>query len=647
MTRPEKVVLFACALIILIHAVASFFPEERLWGINQLAYVSFIPRWIIIILAFLILIPKVNKTFYDIFAVFLRLVEKNLKRINRYYKYAFFSLGSIIPLWVFKAETYLLGDGHLRGREILAGTKFSVTEPLDFYLHALFYRLLKLDAYQTYTLLSCLAGALFVFLALCLSYLLGKESKEKVLAFVILVSMGSVQLFFGYIESYSLVYAGIMAYFLLSFLYFRGKCGLFFPSLALLFSISLHLSAVYLLPSLIYLHLVNSQREKKQFSFWKILNLVFILLLVVTGLVILSHKNPDPASLTSYLIPLVGNESDPYSLFSFAHLIDIINEQLLLSPAGIILLAVVIFFTRKINFKDKLVRFFLVATLFSLMFAFIMDPKLGYARDWDLFSSTGLGYTLLGIYLGFNYFRHARVKKLNYIILALTSTAFFSTLPWIYVNAQEDKAVERFKALLDVDVERSGYGHEILAYYYQDQELPNQEMEEWKKALSVVNNERYMINLGNSYLKLGRYQEAIALFKRAIQLNPNSAKSYYNLGMALEHIGKNEEAKKQYQMAINKDPHLLDAYINLGALLGEMGDYQEALKVLKSAIRIAPDYFPAYYNIAIAYSRMGKPKEGIALLRAYSERNPEDYQRMQQLFRKMKGPVPFEKDSRK
>ena len=635
MTRAEKVVLLACAVVISIHAVASFFPKERLWGVNQLAYVSFVPRWIIIISAFLILVPRVNGVVYDVLAGFFSLAERSLKRINRHYGYIFLSLGSILLFWFFRAKTYLLGDGQLRGAEIVAGRKFSVTEPLDFYLHALVYRFLKLDEYLVYSLISCLAGALFVFLVLLLSHPLGKESKERVFAFVILVSMGSVQLFFGYIESYSLVYAGMIAYFLLSFLYLKGRCGLFFPSLALLTSISLHLSAVYLLPSLIYLHLANSPKEKKQFSFKKILNVSFIVLLVGVGLIILSDKNPHPASVTTYLMPLTGNESASYSLFSGAHLVDVINEQLLLSPAGIVLFTIVIIFSGKINFKDQVVTFFMIVTLFSFMFAFLTDPELGYARDWDLFSSTGLGYTLLGIYLGIIYFRQAKFKRLNYIVLALAFTSLFSTLPWIYVNAQEDKAVQRFKTLLDADVERSGYGHEILGRYYRDRGLARKEMEEWKKALSMAENARYAGNLGRSYWILGRYQEAAAMFEKTIQLNPRSAKNHYNLAIVLVQLGKQEEAKKHYQMAIDKDPNFLEAYTGLGALLGEMADYEQALKVLKSGIQVNPDYFPLYYNIAIAYSRIGKPEDGIALLRAYLERNPKDYQKAQRLLKKM------------
>jgi tetratricopeptide (TPR) repeat protein len=635
MTKLEKVVLYACAFVILIHAIASFFPKERLWGINHLAYFSFIPRCIAIVLAFLILVPKVNKIFYDLFAGLFNLAEKNLKGINRYYKYIFFSLVSTGLFWVFKAQAHLLGDGTIRGNEIVAETKLSITEPLDFYLHALAYGLLKLDVYQTYAWISCIAGAFFVFLALCLSHLLGKENKEKLFAFMLLVSMGSVQLFFGYVESYTLVYIAMMAYFLFSLWFLEGKCSPFFPSLALLFSISLHLSALYLLPSLIYLCIAKSKGKEKTYNFKSIFSAILTLLLVGVGFFLLNTKNPNKAGPGYYFISLFGSSKDPCSLFSFAHLVDIINEQLLLSPIGIILWVIVIFVARKVNFKDQVVTFFSIVTLFSFMFAFLMDPKLGYARDWDLFSSTGLGYTLLGIYLGLGYFRQAKIKKLNYVVMAMTFTAFFSTLPWIYVNAREDKGVERFKALLDLDVKRSGYGHEILAIYYRDRGLVNEEMEEWKKGVSAVENERYLVNLGICYEKLGRYQEAIPLFKKAIQLNPGSANAYNNLGAALVHLGEYEEAVKQYQLSIKLDPYYFKAYCNLGGLLAKMGHYPEALEALKSTIQINPDYFEAYQNLASTYQRMGKLEEIIPLLQAYLKRNPKDYQRVQQLLKKM------------
>ena len=636
MTRLEKVVLFACASVILIHAVASFFPKERLWGVNHLAYFSFVPRWIMIILASLVLVPKVNTILYDAFASFFDLVDRNLRGIKRSYKYLVLSLGSMVLFWVFRARTYLLGDGHLRGRELVEGATFSASEPLDFYLHALAYRFLKLDAYQIYALISCLAGAVFVFSALWISHRMGKENRERVLVFLALVSMGSIQLSFGYKESYSLVYAAVMVYFLLSFLYLKDKGSLLLASLALLASISLHLSAVYLLPSLIYLYLVDPQAETKPFSFGRMSRLVFLLSLLGAGFIFLTAGGRGPGSIASHLIPLVGNESNAYSAFSGSHLMDMVNEQLLLSPAGVILWIVVIFCVRKISLKDRVTTFFVIVIALSLAFAFLMNPELGYARDWDLFSSTGLGYTLLGSYLVLNYLRESKIRRLNYVLLAVTSAALLSTLPWIYLNAQENKSVERFKVLLDLDAKGAGYGHEILGYHYRERGLTNEETEEWEKALAAAKVERYAASLGIGYLQSGRYRESAAAFRRAIQLNPYSAQNYNNLGIALFNDGQYDEAKKQYETSIQMDSGFWMAHQNLGVLYNAVGQYDKALEAIKKAIQIYPGDFKMYLVLASVYNNMGKPKEIIPFLEDYLKRKPQDHERVQKFLEEMK-----------
>ncbi|MCK4386021.1 MAG: hypothetical protein KAW52_07130, partial [candidate division Zixibacteria bacterium] len=191
MRKLEKIIFLTCLFLVLIHAVASFFPKERLWGLNLLHYVPFFFRWLLIGFGLLILIPPVNRFIADGLAKLLALAEISLKRINKYYKYALISLASFFPFWMFKIKTYLLGDGNLRAAEILEGWKFSATEPLDFYLHAFLSSLLKLNPFTTYAILSCLAGVLFIFLILLLSNLKGDEGQEKLLVFSVLATMGA------------------------------------------------------------------------------------------------------------------------------------------------------------------------------------------------------------------------------------------------------------------------------------------------------------------------------------------------------------------------------------------------------------------------------------------------------------------------
>ena len=104
----------------------------------------------------------------------------------------------------------------------------------------------------------------------------------------------------------------------------------------------------------------------------------------------------------------------------------------------------------------------------SFAFALLVDPKLGYARDWDLFAFTGLGVTFLGLYLMLNFLRtlhktvQGRKEKvmelnhepygvwLNRMTVILFVTSLVSTLPWILVNASEGKAIARFENLLKI-----------------------------------------------------------------------------------------------------------------------------------------------------------------------------------------------------
>jgi len=53
--------------------------------------------------------------------------------------------------------------------------------------------------------------------------------------------------------------------------------------------------------------------------------------------------------------------------------------------------------------------------------------------------------------------------------------------------------------------------------------------------------------LGNAYLELGRFDEAIAEYERILKLNPNYPLAQYHLAQAYERKGQNEEARRHYE----------------------------------------------------------------------------------------------------
>jgi tetratricopeptide (TPR) repeat protein len=96
-------------------------------------------------------------------------------------------------------------------------------------------------------------------------------------------------------------------------------------------------------------------------------------------------------------------------------------------------------------------------------------------------------------------------------------------------------------------------------------------------------------DLGGEYLIEGRLPEAIAEFRKAAKLEPGVALTHFNLGNALDQYGQIPEAIAQYEWAIAIQPDYVVAHINLGVLYGRTGRLDEAIVQFQAALRVQPD----------------------------------------------------------
>ena len=71
-------------------------------------------------------------------------------------------------------------------------------------------------------------------------------------------------------------------------------------------------------------------------------------------------------------------------------------------------------------------------------------------------------------------------------------------------------------------------------------------------------------NLGNALADQGKLVEAVASYRRAIELRPDLAEAHANLGIALRNQGKPDEATACHQRAIELKPDYAEPYNNLG-----------------------------------------------------------------------------------
>ena len=104
---------------------------------------------------------------------------------------------------------------------------------------------------------------------------------------------------------------------------------------------------------------------------------------------------------------------------------------------------------------------------------------------------------------------------------------------------------------------------------------------------------------------VGNYRNEITLWKSVIEKNRTSYAAYNNLGAAYGNIGRDREAVACFKKAMDLRPDLARHAINLGNALLNIGEPGRAVPVLEKAVRIAPQNGQAHHLLAIAYYDVG------------------------------------------
>lgn len=100
------------------------------------------------------------------------------------------------------------------------------------------------------------------------------------------------------------------------------------------------------------------------------------------------------------------------------------------------------------------------------------------------------------------------------------------------------------------------------------------------------------------------YEQIIAAYQKATELDPQSAGALVNLGTVFFNGHAWAEAEAQYIKALEIDPSYSLAHFNLGNLYDERGDSSNALHHYHEALRLHPAYADVHYNLALLYQSL-------------------------------------------
>jgi TolB-like protein/Tfp pilus assembly protein PilF len=138
--------------------------------------------------------------------------------------------------------------------------------------------------------------------------------------------------------------------------------------------------------------------------------------------------------------------------------------------------------------------------------------------------------------------------------------------------------------------------------------------------LSLVIN----ADLGMNYYYARRYDEAVAQLRKTLEMDAGYYYAHVNLGQVLAAKGALDEAILEYQKAraLNDDPFVLGL---LGNAYARSGNKTEALKILEQVKEVSRHRYVSTYSFAIVYLALGDNEEALRWLeRCYQDRAGAD-----------------------
>ena len=495
--------------------VAGYFWPQALWGVDQLYYFpGFIGVMMLVCFSGLVVLHLPALRY-----IALAVVRKNGRWVEDHaranYLLALAALGLALSFfYIWRVQGHFLGDSEKwfkifesltqRPNESVGGVDprhvipvlgyIPLFEPLDVVLHYQVFRightLIEWRPQDAYAALSYTAGVAYILVAWKTSKLLHTSMLVQYASLGTLLSMGMLQFFCGYGESYTLVTAA-SAYYIYQSLRTLQTRRLWPPMGALVLSCGLHLIALSLLPSFVYLcwrvRWNWQPRHPKKLTG----ALLFIALPAAVHLYTSFYPHPLP------LLP--GSDPAHWWVLGHRHLAVLGNVCLLICPFGLL------WMLSGVNARRHAVarRFLALVALPGLALFLLHNAFLG-ARDWDLLGYPLYAVTLLGVLSllsGGNVIRRATA-----ILVISTPLMALHTALWIRVNSDIQVALKRLGNILGTSNHAPHYLAYVRGHYHLNlaADSPEKAEEYLRDAIRLLPPDVAQAKAGIYYRFLGR-----------------------------------------------------------------------------------------------------------------------------------------------
>jgi len=196
---------------------------------------------------------------------------------------------------------------------------------------------------------------------------------------------------------------------------------------------------------------------------------------------------------------------------------------------------------------------------------------------------------------GFSFSTSIHSREFDYNI----RTVNFDSIHRIVINVNDK---DRVLHTQEVPYDDRMSDAELMAYVKRKHEERVETLQEMMKISTKLETSPEADSnhkLGLVFLNNGLGREAIAEFKRALNLDPDNAPILNHLGLALTLEKRYGEAIQSFKKALELKPAYPDIHNNFGMVYLQVDNYAEALKEFGQALAVNPRYAEAHFNTGL------------------------------------------------
>jgi tetratricopeptide (TPR) repeat protein len=144
-----------------------------------------------------------------------------------------------------------------------------------------------------------------------------------------------------------------------------------------------------------------------------------------------------------------------------------------------------------------------------------------------------------------------------------------------------------------------------------------------KTAAASPNSARAQLNVGNVARREGRLNDAMAAYKKALEIDPDYPDAMSNLAWIYASQGRIHDALPLVQRALELAPDNVNLINNLGMIYFEQKRYDDAASLFERALKIDPRQSIAHYNLGIIRYREGDLSAASAHFQRVAGKGPQ------------------------